>query len=477
MFAHYRAQLLATLRFADLVDTLLVAALLFGLFSWLRQSTSQAASRRLVATALCFGVLYLLANSFELFLIEHLLRVLFFIFLVAMVVVFQGEIRRLLAQLGSFNPFAASVSPGDTLIDQLVEASAQLAEARVGALVALKGSEGWDDLIQGGVALGGQVSQPLLYSLFDPQTPGHDGAVLIEGGRVTRFAAHLPLAANLPEASRFGGTRHAAALGLSEHCDALVIVVSEERGVVSLAQGSNLEELGSVGDLKARLETFLQRSDQKERKRWRWVPRLQTASLSLVCAGLLWFFFAYSPDTVSRMVDVPVEFRNLPDDWELAQVSPEFVQVTLVGSEQAFAQLDQNTLTVSFDLSSPRGGSQTFAINEERLELPSSLSVNTLKPEEVRVETRHLVRADVPVEVPTLGSLPPPLTLESLRSEPEQVTLLVPEGVNPRRVLTEPLDLRNVEGDVNVTRQLALPPDWQLEEGDSSVRVAVSVRE
>ncbi len=393
----FGTQIFATLRFADLIDMALVAVLLFGLLNWLRQSTSPTASRRLALTLLIFGVIYLLANTFELFLVERFLSVLFLASLVAVVVIFQAEIRRMFTHLSTFNPFASSVDLDETTLDQLAEASIYLAEAKVGALIALRGEEAWDDLVQGGVPLNGLVSQPLLYSLFNPDTSGHDGAVLIEGRRVTRFAAHLPLATELPEESRYGGTRHAAALGLSEHCDALVIVVSEERGVVSVAQGSALDELRSAGDLKAYLQEFWQRHHaHSKRQPRRWIPHLPTASLSLVFACLLWLLFAYSPETVSRIVNVPVELRNLPDDWELVGISPRSVQVTLAGSEQAFSQLDGNALSVSFDLSNPQRGPQKLVIREDQLKLPSSLRLNNLEPEQVQVTARPLAATERP---------------------------------------------------------------------------------
>lgn len=474
------AQLFSALRFADLIDVVLVAALLFGLLSWLRRSTSPAASRRLAAAALLFSVFYLLANSFELLLVESFLRVLFLAALLAAVVVFQTEIRRMLTHIGTFNPFASATRSDETILDQLAEASLHLADAKVGALIALKGQDAWIDLVHGGVALDGLVSQPLLYSLFDPETHGHDGAVLIEGQRITRFAAHLPLATDLPEESRFGGTRHAAALGLSEHCDALVIVVSEERGVVSVAQGKQLDELDE-DELRARLEAFWRQHYAKTTRSAKpWLPKLQLVSVSLLASSALWLLFAYSPETVSRTLSVPVEFRNVPDDWELTEVSPELLQMTLVGSERAFEQLERDALSVSFDLSAPQEGPQRFVVREDRLELPANVRLNSFNPREVEVNAQHLVLTEVRVEVPTLGALREPLRLESIRSEPQALMLLMPEeeAARPQRISTEPLDLRDMRGETTTERSLVLPPGWHLAEGqDSSVEVTVRIQD
>ena len=174
---------------------------------------------------------------------------------------FQADLLRLLDQIGSWSLYRRPRDGGDApeVTDTLTETVAHLADQHTGALIAIRGHQPWERLLRGGIRLDGRLSQPLLVSIFDDSTPGHDGVVLLEGDRVTRFAVHLPLTENLPEASRFGGTRHAAALGLAEQCDALVIVVSEERGTISVAEGEHITELATASELKERLTHFWQR--------------------------------------------------------------------------------------------------------------------------------------------------------------------------------------------------------------------------
>src|SRR5699024_11365592 len=109
--------------------------------------------------------------------------------------------------------------------------------------------------IHGGIKLEGEISLPFLLSIFNPESPGHDGAVLLEDHEITRFGVHLPLSTNLNR-QLTSGTRHAAALGMSEHCDALVGVVSEERGVISVAQAGHLFEVDTGSELKNILDDF-----------------------------------------------------------------------------------------------------------------------------------------------------------------------------------------------------------------------------
>ena len=178
-----------------------------------------------------------------------------------------------------------------------MEVTFGLAEDKVGALVVLKGSDDLARHLQGGIELRGLVSKPLLDSIFDPHSAGHDGAVVIEDGQVERFSAHLPISKNRKEiGSR--GTRHAAALGLSERCDALLVVVSEERGVVSVAEGGKLKAITSPAELKGRLEGFIQEKFpvQKE-STWRRlvVHHWRMKFVSTLLAVIGWSLFALQP--------------------------------------------------------------------------------------------------------------------------------------------------------------------------------------
>ena len=137
----------------------------------------------------------------------------------------------------------------------IIEAVQKLAENKIGALLVFKGREPLERHIRGGVSLNGRISYPLLYGLFNTQSPTHDGAVIIEGEWIDRFAVYLPLSQHVKEGSE-AGTRHAAGVGLSEMCDALVIVVSEERGAISVAEHGRLDAPLSPTALKERLDKF-----------------------------------------------------------------------------------------------------------------------------------------------------------------------------------------------------------------------------
>lgn len=183
-------------------------------------------------------------------------RGLFLASVVVLLLAFQDDLKRFFERLAVWGLGRQSGSPGDSTVESVVRTSLALANVRHGALIVLPGREPLDRHLEGGVPLDGTVSDLLLLSLFDPHSPGHDGAIVVDTERVRRFGVHLPLSADFAElGSR--GTRHAAALGLTEQCDALVVVVSEERGVVSVAEGGSLSEVESPDALRARIARFV----------------------------------------------------------------------------------------------------------------------------------------------------------------------------------------------------------------------------
>lgn len=463
------------MRANDALDILIVAAVFYLLLAWLRSSLPIGVARRSMVAAPVAIVIYVLARWFDLYLLQQILETLLLVILVGAVVVYQADIRRMLER--ALHGRTAS-EPASQPLEILTEAATHLAAAKTGALIAIRGREPWSTHIHGGVELDGTLSAPLLYSLFDPGTPGHDGAVLIENGVLTRFAAHLPLASDLPEASRFGGTRHAAALGLSQECDALIIVVSEERGTIGVAEGGTLFDDVSPGQLTERLHRFWRQCFDEEpaaSRRVRKTARLQTALASLALAATLWLVLVYSPDTLVRTFTVPIALRNLAEDWVTAGAVPADAEIELAGSERAFQGLDADSLTIAIDLSRPTSGFRQVVIGEDNLALPSGLTLRRARPAVVPVELQAAQPVRVPVVIPTIGALPESLELVSVRAEPDTVILRVPEGtMPPDQILAAPLDLRQITGDSTIDSQLVIPSDAHLPR-DASTQVSVRV--
>lgn len=477
----YLIGMITGLRVPDLVDMLLVAFFLFVLFTWLRRSMSKSAVRGFWVLLGILGGLSGAARFLDLYLIEQVTTVLLFAVGLAGIVAFQPDLRRMFDRTGTwlFNPRGVRTAPGTPTVDLLVDAVARMAEARTGALIAVRGAEPWDHHVQGGIELEGSVSLPLLLSIFDHNTPGHDGAVLLEGNQVTRFGVHLPLAPAPSHPNHPGGTRHAAARGLSRVCDALVVVVSEERGTVSVARDGVITEMETASGLKEPLGRFWQEHyGSSDRPKGRWWDRHSwtTAALSFAVSVLMWNLFAYSPEIVQRSFDVPIEYRDLPPNWRI-QEGDQTARVTLSGPEHAFRLIDPAALAVAFTLAEPVEGENRLTISRENLDVPTSIALDGADPEAVTVKAWPLFPTLLPVHVPTRGSLPDSLELVSLQAEPDSVTVLAPEDHGLSRLSTTPVSLDSVGGTVSMRRSLELPNGTVLPDPSSAeVTVHVTVR-
>ena len=283
---------LQTFSLSDAVDVSLVALGLYAGFAWLRRS--QAA---LVALGFALiALLYAGARWLGLELTTWALQGFFAAVALVLVVLFQDELRQGFEELAAWalgrrRDHRPRLDAGEIL----VQALSKLAQDKVGALVVIPGTQKLDRHAGGGIELGGALSAPLLESLFDHHSPGHDGAVIVEDRRVLRFGVQLPLSRNVGHLAGTG-TRHSAALGLSERCDALCLVVSEERGTVSAAANGRLE-LVPNGQALAQL---LRRFYRERRSLATPAPSLarvlrerpREKAASLVLAFVLWLLVA-----------------------------------------------------------------------------------------------------------------------------------------------------------------------------------------
>src|SRR5699024_10663898 len=353
-----------------------------------------------------------------------------------------------------------------------------MAKQRTGALFAIRGREDWSRHIHGGIGLNGDVTIPLLHSIFNTKAPGHDGAVLCEGGRVLKFGAHLPLSTNLYKMS-VGGTRHTAALGLSELCDALLIVVSEERGTISIAKDGQITQLESGSDLKKHLDDFWGKyysSDSSSFKHW-WRRRsMRTALASITLAFILWLALAYSSETVYRTYALPIEYRNLESTrYALQDSVPLKSRVTLSGSEQAFRSLDPSQLAISFDLSSDDIEDNQLEIDGSDINLPADLSFVESVPPALQLSTRHFIAKELPVKVPVKVSLSKGLQLVSIRSTPAHISVLVDTTAveSADSLATENVNLDNIKETTTIKKKLKVQDKSLRLRGKKSIKVKV----
>jgi uncharacterized protein (TIGR00159 family) len=362
----------------DAVDVLVVAGLCWLALRYLRQTRARPA---LVGLAMLGGV-YLVARWLALELTAALFQAFFAVLVLVMVVVFQDDLRRLFEQLGALGKRRSHDERASDSLDLIARAVSRLSATRTGALIALARREPLERHLEGGIALNGRLSEPLLLSLFDPSSPGHDGAVVLRGNTVERFAAHLPLSAD-HEQLRGLGTRHAAALGLAERCDAVCVVVSEERGDVSVARDGRLLRVrpeNLVSELRD-----LREPDPQGKPFWRDAAALREAAVSLSIALALWLVFVPGSREGEVTLVAPVVVERLPSEYRLEGVDPQQVQITLSGRRRDLLLASQGSVEARIDALLVKLGRRTFEITEAEIVRPAGVEVVSVAPPRVRL--------------------------------------------------------------------------------------------
>ncbi len=222
----------------DALDILIVAIITYALLRLIRGTRAV----QMVLGLFAIFFVYVLASLLKLVALTTVLKALIFYVPFAIIVLFSHDLRRALAAFGR-TPFFALFSGyhAEETVSEIVLAVTSLSARRVGALIVLERREGLKNYIENGSRIDSVVSYELLVTLFAPGTPLHDGAVIVSGDRIAAAASFLPLSLKEGLPKRFG-TRHRAAIGITEETDALAILVSEERGTISLARGGELEE-------------------------------------------------------------------------------------------------------------------------------------------------------------------------------------------------------------------------------------------
>ncbi len=371
---------LATLfKFKDLLDILIVASIMYLILIFIRRTKSFF----IVNSVILLSVVYYLARYFDLSLTRQAFQSIFTFFLVIFVIVFQREIRRFFEWLAFSRTWQlASVTSGDALT-LLVRTVNDLARKKVGAIIVIPGEYPVERLMEGGNLLNGQLSAPLLLSIFDPTSPGHDGAVLLIGDRVRRFGVHLPLSENVSASKEFG-TRHRAAVGITERTDALAIIVSEERGTISVAEEGKLETLTDANALLERLKRFIQENtpDENEDNIWYFllVKNFWIKLSAFLIAAVLWFVFVFQIGVVNQDIKVPLEFRFVSNGLEISDLNVNSVNLTIYVSNRDLINFQPEQIKVAVDLSGESAGYHELLLDQDNVALPTYLSLVKIEP-------------------------------------------------------------------------------------------------
>ena len=263
---------LQNVEFNDIFEIIILSFLIYHILVWIKRTKAWSLLKGGIVCILFIGLVYIL----NLQTISWILSNLYNVGIIAIVIIFQPELRRALEQLGNnkimsdFTLLSDSKDGGnrftDDIINDIVEATFQLGKAKTGALIVIEQKISLIEYIKTGIPLDAQITIPLLIQIFEHNTPLHDGAVIIRKGRIVSATCYLPLSDNMG-ISKALGTRHRAGLGISEVSDSITIIASEETGHVSLAIGGQLTRNISKEQLREVLEKLEDKTSETKRFR------------------------------------------------------------------------------------------------------------------------------------------------------------------------------------------------------------------
>ncbi len=450
MFPYFRPQ--------DIADILIMSFLVYQLYSWFKNTKALQ-----VVMGLGFLVLlYVVTRNLGLFMTSWVLQELGTVLFVLLIVIFQTEIRQALYRFSLLRNLFGRQGNGTQLLDlmELARTFFALAAEKTGAIIVFQRKEILDEYLLHGVPLDSLVSAQLIGTVFRSGSPLHDGAIVIRDNRVTQASCHLPLSAN-PELPQHFGTRHRAGLGLTERSDAVVVIVSEERGEVSLALAGKLRKMVTPELLSEELHALLAHIAPEAEKvsvRNRFFSNLFPKLITLLLVSACWLVITAKQGEIVT-VTAPLKFHNLPEGLALVKTSPDDVEVQLKAFSGLVPSTKQLDIEADVNLAKVREGVNPLDIKNADIRPPLGMIVTGITPSIVKVTVEKKVRKTLAVKVKTSGRLPARLSFRKLKVDPPAVDAEGPQHVMEQldSVETEEVNLSGMQRGAVIEKRLLAP--------------------
>jgi len=390
--------MILNLTFKDFLDILIITIFLYLILSFVL--------RKRYTLFVIFGILFwylifFISTQFNLILTNFIFKwFISFGLLFILILVFIQEIRDFFYFSGTFGLnifryFKEKISNiSESSIEIITDAVKEMSEKRIGALIVIEGKDNIDEFVSSGYLLDGFINKSLILSIFDPSSPGHDGAMIIRNNKIYKFAVHLPLSKN-PEKTKNKGLRHRAGLGITEVSDATVIIVSEETGDISLTRKGEMEKIKDIFELK---EKLLNLNISKNNKNQTISLSLQSLSfknflfflVSFIISLSLFLVINNNYALIQKTFIVPVEFTNIPPNLIIKEFKPTEITIALKGQKYVFNILNPNELKVIVDLknyekySISKWNSVLIEDKNVIVKIPQNLTVVNISPSNIR---------------------------------------------------------------------------------------------
>jgi diadenylate cyclase len=463
------------IRWQDIVDILFNSFILYRLYVLFKGTSTL----RALALIVFLWFFQRIASAMDLVITSWAIQGFTAAGAIIVIVVFRNEIRSVFQALSLKTVLWGIPQTQSTAsISVIAESVFELAEKRIGVLLVIPGRESIDEIIQNGINWMGVLSKEMLMCIFWKENPVHDGAAVVEGDRVSKVGVILPLSRreNLPS---YYGTRHRAAAGMAEESDALVIVVSEERGEVLVAKRHELETIRNPRILEKRLQDHLKTpANSKTGKKDERKKVFYAATACLLFVTAVWFGVARSSNTLVSY-EIPIEFLNDDPEMEVVETSVSAVKLHLSGSSFLIKSLSPGQIRVRTRIDGAKVGKNEIPITLQDVTLPPGIILNKIDPPQVKVVIGKPAQHLVPVQVDWAGKLPEGLVLTNVKITPDVVSVIGRSGEvkNTQTVYTEKVELNTMRwsGKRNVGLVLE-QPSLKLSDTEKTVMIEYRIQ-
>lgn len=349
----------------------------------------QTRSYFLAGVIVLLMMVHILSQNLNLILTRSIIQPAYTFIFIMIAIVFQRDLRRFFRWIviGRLDIFTNTkqISKGSSA--EIAEALLYMAEKNIGAIIVFPGKQDIDDMCEGGQVLGGSVTKEILLSIFDNSSPGHDGAVVIDGDSIRQFGVHLPLAREYSN-YRKTGTRHRAAAGITEDTDAVALVVSEERGVISVFSQGKMQILKTESDLRDILKNLTGESETKNSNFWQFffVKNIETKLGAFILSCVVWIAFFAQTGIVKKEYSIPLSFQLLSPALEIdANSGKKLIKITVEGKSTDITSLSADKIEARIDAKNFSTGTQKIIVEKNMINVPSFIHISEINPESINI--------------------------------------------------------------------------------------------
>lgn len=419
-----------------------------------------------IFVGICLAFLFfVLASILNLKGVEWIFRNISHVAAIALIVIFQPELRKIFEKIVFLYDRKSPKNHAETS-EIIAETLWKLAKIKCGALIVIPGRESINDKISGGYDLNATLSIPLIQSIFDHHSPGHDGAIILDSNKITRFGVRLPIS----QSGKLGddyGTRHHAAMGISEQSDAIILIVSEERGTVSMFSNGLMTPMQSQEQIVESIDNHYQKKglfivDYQSGIKRKTIVQIAT------CTFIASFFWSslvlVNQQIIEKVITVPVEYTAPKTGLVLVGEKVNEVKVHLTGTKSDLDNLSASQTSVTVVLDDMVEGERMVLITRENLKLPKNITILDAVPAGLEVTLAEVVQKTVPIVPQLLGKVPQGKKIKTIKVHPETVQVLAPpdqDGSKTVNASTTPVYLNSIESSSVIYCKIITPPSMQ----------------